>query len=69
MSSTEPRSNADAGDGVAALSGDPGCEGGLAGDAGDSGMGGTRESQVQSGAGNGLYNALYDRYLSTWVLF
>jgi hypothetical protein len=47
MSSTEPRSNADAGDGVAALSGDPGCEGGLAGDAGDSGMGGTRERSVK----------------------
>ena len=39
-SSTEPRSNADAGDGVAALGGDPGCEGGLPGDAGDSGIGG-----------------------------
>jgi len=57
-SSTEPRSKADAGNGVAALSGDPGCEGGLPGDAGDSGIGGlVKEREVQSGARNGVHSA------------
>jgi hypothetical protein len=40
-STTAARSNTDAAYGVAALTGDPGGEGGLAGDVGDSGIGST----------------------------